>query len=132
LNTNTIVYDIDIREGKIKSNHAIDAYWLRYGEDGRRKDLSWLESILAYGYSSKKMETGYRIKLKAYNDRYLQLEQVEGTWKALMDINNVACYLQNIYVYADESGIFPDVKYVDIYGYHPVTGALEVERILNQ
>jgi len=49
-----------------------------------------------------------------------------------MTINNTACYLQNIYVYADESGVFPDVKYVDIYGTHPVTGALEVERILNE
>ncbi len=132
LNTNTIVYDIDLDEGKMKSNHPIDAYWLRYGEDDRRKDLSWLESILAYGYSSKKIELGYRIKLKAYNDRYIQLAQIDGTWKALMAINKKDCYLQNIYVYADESGIFPDVKYVDIYGLHPVTGALEVERILNE
>ncbi len=132
LNTNTIVYDIDLKDGTIKSRHPIDAYWLRYGEEGARQDLSWLQAVLAYGYSSKQIEQGYQIKLKAYNDRYLQLEQIEGHWKAVMKINNIDCYLQNFYVYADESGIFPDVKYVDIYGYHPVTGALEVERILNQ
>ncbi len=132
LNTNTIVYDVDLKDGMIKSNHPIDAYWLRYGENGARQDLSWLQAVLAYGYTSKKIETSYRIKLKAYNDRYLQLQQVAGNWKAVMKINNIDCYLQNIYVYADESGIFPDVKYVDIYGLHPVTGALEVERILNE
>ena len=131
MNTNTIVYDVDLDKEYINSNHPIDAYWLRYGEDGRRKNLSWLESILAYGYSSKKLENGYRIKLKAYNDRYIQLEEIDGRWKAIITINNTACYLQNIYVYADESGILPDVKYVDIYGAHPVTGTLEVERILN-
>ena len=116
LNTNTIVYDVDLDKEYINSNHPIDAYWLRYGEDGRRKNLSWLESILAYGYSSKKLENGYRIKLKAYNDRYIQLEEIDGRWKAIITINNTACYLQNVYVYADESGILPDVKYVDIYG----------------
>lgn len=132
LNTNTIVYDIDIREGEIRKSHPIDAYWLRYGEDGAKKDLSWLQSILAYGYTSKTNKEGFRIKLKAYNDRYLQLSQNNGHWVALMDINGQPSVLTNIYVYADESGIFPDVKYVDIFGTHLDSKQIVKERIHNK
>lgn len=132
LNTNTIVYDLDMAEGQVRNGHPIDAYWLRYGEDGAKEDLSWLQAVLAYGYTSKKIENGYRIKLKAYNDRYIQLLSKEGKWGALMTINGVEVQLNNIYVYADESGIFPDVKYVDIYGTHPISGQIIKERIHNK
>jgi len=132
LNTNTIVYDVDIRENKIRSGHPIDAYWLRYGEDGTKKDLSWLQAVLAYGYTSKKNKEGHRIKLKAYNDRYIQLIEEQGKWIPLMEINGDLAVLNNIYVYADESGIFPDVKYVDIYGKDRRTGQLIKERIENK
>lgn len=132
LNSNTIVYDMDLKDGQIKKGHPIDAYWLRYQEDGSRKDLSWLQAVLAYGYTSKVMEEGYRIKLKAYNDRYLSLTKQGDNWKAFIELNGVNCVLKNIYVFADESGIFPDVKYVDIYGLHPQTGTEIKERIYNK
>jgi len=119
-------------EGQVRKGHPIDAYWLRYGEDGAKKDLSWLQAVLAYGYTSKKIEHGYRIKLKAYNDRFIQLIATEGKWEALMMINGVEAQLKNIYVYADESGIFPDVKYVDIYGTDKTSGQLIKERIQNK
>lgn len=132
LNSNTIVYDVDLKNGKIKSNHPIDVYWLRYGDDAGRHELTWLQSIIAYGYSSKRIDNRYRIRLKAYNERFVELRLVDGNWKAMTKINNIDCYLQNVYVYADESSIFPDVKYADIYGIHPDTGEQVVERILNE
>jgi len=135
LNANTITYDVQLKtDGSINTNSPIDAYWLRYGEDGARKDLSWLQSIWAYGYTSRwlKKEQSYRVKLKAYNERYLSLKQDNGAWKAFMDINGEPCYLHNIYVYADESGVFPDVKYVDIYGVNVVTKKPVKERIFNK
>lgn len=132
LNTNTIVYDLDIVEGEVRKGHPINAYWLRYGEDGAKKDLSWLQAVLAYGYTSKKIDHGYRIKLKAYNDRYIQLIVKEGKWDAWMTINGTEVTLTNIYVYADESGIFPDVKYVDIYGRDRISGQVIKERIHNK
>ena len=132
LNTNTIVYDLDRVDGQVRKGHPIDAYWLRYGAEGAKKDLSWLQAVLAYGYTSKKIEDSYRIKLKAYNDRYINLRSQDGKWLALMTINGKEVQLNNIYVYADESGIFPDVKYVDIYGTDVTSGQVIKERIHNK
>lgn len=130
-NPNTIVYDLNLNaDGTVNRRSPIDGYWRRYSSTGVRKELSWFESTLAYGYSSRRnQDSTFRIKLKAYNERYITLKQINGRWKAIMKINNEDCYLTNIYAYADESGIFPDVLYVDIHGINPVTGQKVTERI---
>lgn len=135
LNTNTIVYDLELTEdGMVIPNKPIDVYWLRYGSDGSRKELSWLQSVLAYGYSSKKIKKDeeYRIKLKAYNERYISLKYIAGKWRGIVAINGADAYLNNVYVFTDESGIFPQVKYVDIYGVNVANGEPVKERILNE
>lgn len=133
-NTNTVVYDL--RKGKdhqVNSRNPIDVYWLRYGDKGERAELSWLQEVFAYGYRSRKNkeEGGFNIKLKAYGERTIHLKQVEGIWKPILQINDRNCVLENIYVYADESRLFPDVIHVDIYGTELSTGRPQFERIFN-
>ena len=133
-NHNTIVYDINLeKDGQINTGDPIDVYWRRYGSNGARKDLSWLEEMLAYGYRSKrdKKTNTFRIKLRAYDERSIILQKKNERWQALMQINNRQCFLKNIYVYADESGIFPKVIHVDIYGLDIETGDLLKERLYN-
>ena len=134
-NEHTIVYDLNLSpDGNLNLDEPLDNYWRQYASNGDRRELSWLESWLAYGYRAKRLDDGrIQIKLRAHKDRYIILDQDEdGRWRAIYPINGEDCYLTNIYAYADESGLVPDVKHVDVYGVSIVTGQVVKERLYNQ
>jgi hypothetical protein len=128
------VYDLNFKkDGQLDRRNPIDVYWRKYRNGGVREEVTWLQSMLAYGYNAKlnKKDQSYRVKLRAYNKRYITLKEENGEWRAIIDINGIPCYLNNIYAYADESGVFPDVKHVDVYGVSIATGENIKERIVD-
>lgn len=131
LNRHTIMYDLNLKEdGTIDRRDPLDNYWRQYESTGLRREMSWLEEWLAYGYrAKKKTENLYQIKLRAHKERFITLKKEGTTWKAIIPINGEESYLTNIYAYADESGILPDVIHVDIYGINIKTGKRVKERI---
>lgn len=132
LNRNTIAYDLNLKSnGQIDEDKPIDNYWMRYTGDrgGIREELGWFEKKMAYGYSSNKNEDGtFTAKLVAYKDRKVTLKKVNGKWIPMMRINGKDCQLTLLYVYADQSGMMPDVKYVDLFGKDLDTKKSVVER----
>ncbi|MEO1261484.1 MAG: DUF4833 domain-containing protein [Bacteroidota bacterium] len=133
LNKNTIVYDAKLdEEGNYHSSKPIDAYWRRYASTGERKELKWVDKTFAYGYSSKKRNGKILVELVAYDERYISLEKTpEGKPVATIMCNGKKCKLDYIYVFADESGMWPSVIHVDIHATDLLTGKKEKERILN-
>ena len=131
LNKHTIVYDLNLKEdGSLDLSEPIDNYWKQYASTGQRRELSWLESWLAYGYRIKEKTTNsIKLKLRAHKEKAIELRKLGNTWKAIIAINGEDSVLTNIYAYADESGILPDVKHVDIYGINIKTGVKVKERI---
>ncbi len=133
-NKNTIVYDLNFKEdGSLNTRNPIDVYWAKFQhQNGKRFEISWLEQTFAYGYRSRKNNDSYTIKLKAYNKREIQLIFKEGKWIPLITINGQSCVLKNLYIFADESGLWPSVKYADLYGESLSTQELIKERIYNK
>ena len=131
LNKHTIMYDLNLKEnGELDKSEPIDNYWRQYASTGKRRELSWLESWLAYGYRvKKKKENTLQIKLRAHKERFIELRKEGDRWRAIISINGEDSYLTHIYAYADESGILPDVKHVDLYGINMKTGVEVKERI---
>ncbi|MEM6321183.1 MAG: DUF4833 domain-containing protein [Bacteroidota bacterium] len=131
LNAHTIVYDLKLLEdGTLDKKEPIDNYWRQFASTGKRRELSWLESWLAYGYRAKmNKDSSYQIKLRAHKERYITLRKDQNRWRAVIQINGEESYLTNIYAYADESGILPDVKHVDLFGINIRTGQRVKERI---
>jgi len=131
LNRNTIMYDLNLKsDGSVDMREPLEVYWKRYSmEDGVRGELSWFQENFAFGYNvATRASEEYSIKLVAYKDRKVNLKKKSGQWIATMKINGKECQLSNIYVYADESGLAPDVQYVDLYGQDLNTGNKEHER----
>ncbi len=133
-NKNTIVYDLNFKsDGTLNTRNPIEVYWRKFqNHNGLKDDLSWLELKFAYGYRSRKKDDSYTIKLKAYNERYIQLTYKDGKWIPLITLNGTTCILKNLYIFADESRFWPSVKYADIYGENIVTKELVKERIYNK
>lgn len=93
-----------------------------------------VEKKFAYGYSSKKDESkdAHWVHLAAFDGRKIHLEKSkEGKPVAILWINDSKCRLDHIYVYADESGSWPKVIHVDLYGVDLSSGKMIHERILN-
>jgi hypothetical protein len=135
-NKNTVVYDVNTsKNGKFLTSKPIDVYWLKYANTGERAELTWLQRTFAFGYNFKKDHTGngYWVTLTAYDGRKIHLEKTsDGKPVATITINGKYCQLNNIWVYADESGSWPKVLHVDLFGKNMITGKEEFERIYNK
>lgn len=133
VNRNTIAYDLNFKsDGTLDMKEPLDVYWMRYtgNRNGLREEITWFQENFAFGYNTQqnKQKEELDIKLVAYKERKVCLKKLNGQWTALMKINGKECQLSNIYVYADESGLLPDVQHVDLYGKDLLTGKEEYER----
>lgn len=137
LNSNTIVYEAQFDvNGDLDSEEPILVSWIRYDEEGQRMELRNVEKWYAYGLKSKKLKEKdgvYEIGLVAYKDRMLQLVQT-APYKAqvTMRVEDQNCQLDHIYIQADNSGVWPSVEYVELFGTDWNSGHQKYEKILNQ
>ena len=54
-NKNTIVYELNYKNGEIDTEEPIHGFWIRYQEDGQREDLNYIQRKFAYGLKTKKI-----------------------------------------------------------------------------
>jgi hypothetical protein len=132
-NINTIVYDVNITNGKIDPDKALNIYWLRYTDKGQRGSLNYLERVLAYGADAipdKNNKGVYTLQFAASKKRTATFFlDDKGQAIAFMTINGKKARLNKIFVQAEETSWLPKVKYVDIIGSDLQTGIKEIERI---
>jgi hypothetical protein len=118
LNTNTVIYELNKNSaGQIDENSPIKIYWIKYSEGGFKKSLNYIQTQLAYGYTSEKISSYlYEFYIVSYNKIKFYLDVSDDYPKVFTRMDNELVLLSNIYVYADEVGVFPEVRYVEIYG----------------
>ena len=135
-NQNTIIYDANFdRNGNLIENNPINVYWIRYEEQGQKMELRAIENKFAYGLEFEKIESHehyFQIELVSYDKRKLWLKQ-EAPFKALIyiKINGKLSQLDHQYIFADNSGLWPDVKYIELFGKDIVTNENRYEKIIN-
>jgi hypothetical protein len=146
LNKNIVVYEGLIHEEskQLRTDKPIDAYWLdidpAYVEKNRkngkmhdRDELNLIERKMAYGVSWEPIEEeegGYTMTLVALPKRKGIFKLVNGTPKAIMEINGQQCYMQSIYVESKQGMIgLPRVVYVVIKGVSIESGEPQEEKI---
>lgn len=131
-NTNTIVYELNrTDDGNLDEDDPVKVYW-RHFEVGTNvtNDLSFFEKVSVYGVSSQKTASGFKIKLKAFKDRAINLvKDKAGQFVGQMLINGKMVRLDRIYVESREGMIMPTVLHVDLFGTDPLTGESIIERV---
>ena len=133
LNANTVIYDLNrLPSGKIDPSDPLDVFYISYSKEGQRTELKWVERQFAYGYSSDylKSQDEYIVHLVAYKKRKIHLKKQGNQYVPMMDINGKECILTHLFIQADESGLWPEVQFVEIFGKDPVTGKVVFEKIL--
>ena len=118
LNKNTIVYALNKNpDGFINEDYPINVFWLRYSTDGSQGQLNNIQKK-AFGYTARKItNNAFECKMTSFESLkfYVHLDNQKRS-QVVTSINGHNCYLNNIYVYADEFGIFPQVKYIELFG----------------
>ena len=118
-NKNTVVYNLNRNcDGCINQEFPMEASWIKYSDGGIKENLNYFQNKLAYGYQSKVINSNtFEFHFLSYEKlRFFIAKQDDGNYKALLSINEEMSILNNVYVYAEEFGVFPQVKFFELFG----------------
>jgi len=135
VNSNTVVYAANIdSHGHVDRDAPVNAYWRWYNVDGHKKPLILIERMLAYGVKSVGHDGPHgaiTFKVAAVPERKLVLDlDGHGHAEALMQIGDRWVKLVYIYLQVDDSGLWPKVPALDIFGTDKLTGKPLREHII--
>ncbi|MDR1054794.1 MAG: DUF4833 domain-containing protein [Prevotellaceae bacterium] len=131
-NKNIVCYDVKVSGNQLDKSSPVEVYWINREENfGKRKGLLSIQRRLAFGYKVlTKGEFSTGIALNACPDREMKIEQTEGKFQCLMDINKQKAILQKIYVKTKDSNSLK-VEYIELTGRVLNSGELISEKIYN-
>lgn len=131
-NQDAIVYRVNrAHDGLINQSLPMDAYWIKYTEGGIRQELNVIQNKLAFGYQSEMISSLlYRFQFVAYKELdFFIVPNDQGSYEVHIEMHGKLAKLTNIYVYALEFGVFPDVKYIELYGEDLDSGTFAYRKI---
>lgn len=118
-NANIVQYDARIDEdGLLNPAEPVVAYWIRHAEQGQVKELSWTQKTFAYGFGFDLSDdrTTAELKLKIDLGRRLIVRQVQGQFRAVIDIDNQPAVLETVFVESSGKGLSTKVHFIDLNG----------------
>lgn len=131
-NTNTIMYEVNVKDGKLDADNPVHVYWIRYADNGEKKELNYIQRKFAYGLNVKKLgENNYDLRFVSYNKHPLYLRKAtDNNYYIYTDIAGKQAALRRIYIRIDPGGTFwsPNVKYIELKGTEVTTGKEISER----
>jgi hypothetical protein len=120
LNKNTVVYVLNKNmDGSLNESFPMKVFWIKYTSGGKVQELNYIQNKLAYGYRSIKISDNlFEFSMVSYDKLrfFLCLDPIMQEYRVVTKMYDKNVYLSNIYVYAEEFGLFPDVKYIELYG----------------
>jgi hypothetical protein len=134
-NINTAIYAINYQEnGKINKSNPIKAYWIRYAENGEKKDFNYMQRKFAYGLESKTLNNEeFELQFVSYKKLPLTLKKIDSDQKyhVFVSVNQKRIQVEKIFVRI-EGGSFwlPNVKYAEVTGVETSSNKIITERML--
>lgn len=134
-NINTIICQLNVdKQGEVNKTQPVNVFWMRYGDKGEKKELSYIQRKFAYGIVSKDLGNGqFELRFVSHKKlpMYLTKSPVDKKYHVYATINNKKMELDRIFLRI-EGGSFwvPNVKYVEIKGVDAATSSKQLtERI---
>ncbi len=131
-NTNTIVCELNYKEGRVDAEDPIHVFWIRYGENGQKEELNYIQKKFAYGVKSKQIARDkYEMHFVSYK-KYLMylMKGPNNKFNVYATINQKQAILHRIFVKLNGGSFWtPNVEYVEIKGIDPETGKEVMERM---
>lgn len=131
-NKNTIVYELNKKDGVLDVNEPVHVFWIRYEENAQRQELSYIQRKFAYGIKAKKIkENHYRLSLTSYDKFPMDLVKDMGnTYKVYANANGKRIQLHRIFIKITGGSMWsPDIEYFELKGTDSHSGDVVAERM---
>jgi len=130
-NANTVVYELNVKNGELDSIEPVHIFWILYGKNAEIEELTSIQRKYAYGLSTQLIsEDHYELRFLA-NKKYA-LQMMKGPdykYHIYYPINNKQAILSRIYLQINGGSLFsPHIEYVEFTGLDPESGTELVER----
>jgi hypothetical protein len=133
-NPNTIVIELNDKDGVPDADNPVHVFWLRYTEQGggRHAELSYIQRTFAYGVKTRRLGPEkfelHFVSFKKYS-MYL-IKAADQKYHVFADINGKPAILRRIFVEIHGGSFWsPHVEYIELTGTDPATGKDVVGRI---
>lgn len=131
-NTNTIVYELNYKNGIIDTENPVQGFWIRYQEKGQREELNFIQRKFAYGLKAKKIaENQYELNFVPYNKykMYLKLGP-DKKFYVYTTIKQNPAILTSIFIKINGGSLWsPAIEYVEISGIELNSRSIIKERL---
>jgi hypothetical protein len=125
-NTNTVIYELNIKNGMMDTVEPVHIFWISYAEHGQREELTELQRKRAYGLATKYItKDHYELQFLA-NKKYAMdlMKGSDNKFHIYQMINQKQVILSKIYLQIHGGTLFsPNIEYVLLTGIDPATGA---------
>jgi hypothetical protein len=131
-NINTLIYELNIKNGVLNEEDPVHVYWIRYAEKGQHDDLNYIQRNFAYGIKSKMInKENYEIHFVSYKKKTMYLRKSsDNKFYVFTDINKKQAILKQVFIRVNGGSFWvPNIEYVELKGIDPSTGVEVVERM---
>ena len=132
-NKNEVHYDAQVtKEGKLKPDEPVLAYWILHEKGGKREKLSFMERKKAYGFSIAPEAGGesFRMTIVPYKARPIRVHMKDGKARPEMVIDGKPAYLKKLHIDVTEGIVMPTVNFVELFGEDAKSGQPRREKIV--
>jgi hypothetical protein len=133
-NANTVVYAARLdAKGDFDARNPVDAFWRKFNIDGGRKNLNFIERMMAYGVRVNSKSKPVSFTIAALPDRKLTLGwDAQHRPQATMQIGSRTVKLAYDYLEVVEGGLTPEVPALDIVGTDIASGKAVREHLIQK
>jgi len=133
-NFNSVIYELNFLSGGILDLHQpIKINWLQFGTDGKTetKELNYIQKKLAYGYHHKVISSDLlEFRFFSYDQMKFYLgKNKEGRFRVFSILDNINVEIAYMYVYSEDLGVFPQVKFVEFFGKKSCSGDIFYKKL---
>ena len=132
-NTNTIICELNYKDGIVDKDDPVYVYWIRYQENGQIQELNYVQKKFAYGIKAKEIGLNkYELNFVSYKKYKMYLMQAaDKLFHVYTTINNKQVILNRIYIAIKEGGSFwsPNIQYIELSGIDAVSHLPVKERL---
>ncbi|HEX8461772.1 MAG TPA: DUF4833 domain-containing protein, partial [Segetibacter sp.] len=124
-NLNTIVCELNYKDGVVDPEEPVNVHWIRYSEQGQKEELSLIQKKLAYGVKATLVSKDkYKLLFAACKKHPLYLvKNADNKYNVFATINERQAILNRIFVKINGGSFWsPNVEFIEMKGIDLITG----------
>jgi hypothetical protein len=131
-NINTLIYELNQKNGVLNEDEPVHVFWIRYAEKGQHDDLTYIQRNFAYGVKTKMIsKENYEIRFVSYKKKTMYLKKLaDNKFYVFTDINKKQAILKQVFIRVNGGSFWvPNIEYIELKGIDPSSGIEVIERM---